>query len=90
MVTASQRRFLVAQAGWTVACIALLAVVGSLSLELVFVGAFLGFALVTALTAPVQTELGWRSWLRWPLLAGTLVFLVVVGMRTLEKFVGTF
>jgi multisubunit Na+/H+ antiporter MnhE subunit len=90
MVTASQRRFVFAQAGWTAACVALLAALGSLSLELVFVGAFLGFAVVTALTAPFGEGPGWRSWLRWPLLAGTVLFLVVVGMRTLEKFVGTF
>lgn len=90
MATAGQRQFLYAQAGWTAACIALLAWVGSLSFELVFVGSFLGFAVLTALTAPVHARPAWRSRLRWPLVAGTLVFLVLVGMRTLEKFVGRF
>lgn len=88
MATARQRRFLYAQSGWTLACIAILASVGSLSLELVFVGSFLGFALVTALTAPVHARPAWRSRLRWPLVAGTVVFLVIVGIRTLEKFIG--
>lgn len=65
-------------------------VVGSLTAELVFVASFLGFALVTALTAPLHDRPAWRSWLRWPLLVGTLVFLVVVGLRTLEKFAGLY
>ena len=86
----SQRRFLYAQAVWIAACVAVLAALGSLSLELVFVSAFLGFAVLTALTAPVGASPTWRSRLRWPLAVGTLVFLVVVGTRTLEKFVGTF
>ncbi|WP_324664300.1 hypothetical protein [Haloarcula sediminis] len=90
MVTASQRQFLCAQAGWTLACIVLLATAGVLSVELLFVGAFLGFAILTALTAPVHAAPAWRLRLRWPLVAGTLVFLVVVGTRTLEKFVGSF
>jgi len=90
MATARQRRFLYAQTGWTLGVVALLATVGALSLELVFVGAFLGFALVTALTTPVHARPAWRSRLRWPLVAGTVVFLGVVGLRTLEKFVGTF
>jgi len=88
-MVASQRQFLFAQTGLTVAWIALLSAVGSLSLELVFVGAFIGFALITALTAPVQARPAWRSRLRWPLVAGTLVFLGIVGIRTFEKFVGT-
>jgi len=88
MATVSQRRFLLAQAAWTAVTVALLAAVGSLSAELVFVGSFLGFALLTALTAPVHARPAWRSRLRFPLIFGTLVFLVVVGMRTLEKFVG--
>ena len=86
MATVSQRRFLYAQAGWTIACLALLATVGALSLELLFVGSFLGFVTLTALTAPVQATPAWRSRLRWPLVVGTLVFLVVVGTRTLGKF----
>ena len=86
----SARRFLYLQAGWTAASVAALAVLGALRLELVFVAAFLGFAVLTALTAPVDTGPAWRSRLRWPLAAGTLVFLVVVGTRTLEKFVGRF
>ncbi len=89
MVTASQRQFIYAQAGWTVAGIVLLAAVGSLSLETVFVVSFLGFALVTALTVPLRERPAWRSWLRWPLAVGTILFLVIVGMRTLEKFVGS-
>ncbi|MDS0261396.1 hypothetical protein NDI56_18500 [Haloarcula sp. S1CR25-12] len=90
MTTARQRRFLYAQTGWTLGSVGLLATAGALTLEFVFVSAFFGLALLTALTAPVHATPAWRSRLRWPLVAGTVVFAVVVGLRTLEKFVATF
>jgi hypothetical protein len=89
MPTPRQRQFLGAQAGWMVLGIALLASVGRLSAELVFVVSFVGLVVVTGLTAPVHATVGWRRRLRWPLLLGALVFLGFVGVRTVEKLVGT-
>ncbi|MBX0322127.1 hypothetical protein EGH21_03675 [Halomicroarcula sp. F13] len=89
MPTPRQRRFLYAQVGLTLTATALLATVGALTLEHVFVVSFLGFAVLTALTAPLHARPRWRSRLRWPLLVGAVVFLVLVALRTLEKFVGS-
>jgi hypothetical protein len=86
MPTPRQRQFLFAQTGWMLASIAILATVGALTAEYVFVLAFVGLAVVTALTAPVHVTVDWRGRLRWPLLAGALVFLVLAALRTVEKF----
>jgi hypothetical protein len=89
MTTPRQRQFLLGQAGWMLLGIALLASAGRLTVELVFVVSFVGLVVVTALTAPVHAAVEWRTRLRWPLLVGALVFAVFVGLRTVEKFVGT-
>lgn len=89
MTTLRQRRFLFAQMGVTLVAIAVLTTVGALTLDAVFVASFLGLVVVTALTAPVHVAPRWRSRLRWPLLAGAVAFAVVVGLKTLEKFVGS-
>lgn len=89
MTTPRQRRFLLAQTGWTLGGIALLATAGRLTAEYVFVVAFVGFVLVTALTVPVYAVVDWRDRLRWPLLVGALVFTALVVLRTVEKFIGT-
>ncbi|MDZ7745924.1 MAG: hypothetical protein U5K28_05190 [Halobacteriales archaeon] len=43
----------------------------------------------TALTSPVHVAVEWRRRLRWPLLIGAVVFVLLVGGRTVEKFIGT-
>ncbi len=69
--------------------IALLASVGRLAGDLVFVVSFAGLVVVTALTEPIHASVDWRWRLRWPLAVGGLVFAVFVGLRTFEKFVGS-
>ncbi|WP_336338310.1 hypothetical protein [Haloarcula brevis] len=88
MTTPRQRQFLLYQAAWTLAGIALLASAGRLTVEVAFVVAFVGLVVVTALTAPIHATVGWRTRLRWPLLVGAAVFAVFVGLRTVEKFLG--
>jgi len=89
MTTARQRQFLFGQTGWTLAGVGILASVGRLTVEYAFILSFVGLAVVTALTAPIHATVDWRARLRWPLIAGTLVFLVLVGVRTFEKFIRT-
>lgn len=67
--------------------VGVLATVGSLTLEYVFVLSFLGLVVVTALTSPVHVTVGWRTRLRWPLVVGAAVFVALVGLRTLDKFI---
>ena len=69
--------------------IAVLASVGSLTLEYAFVVSFVGLVVLTALTAPIHVTVGWRTRLRWPLVVGTAVFVVLAGVRTVEKFIGS-
>lgn len=90
MPTPRQRRFLYAQTGWMALAIAVLTTAGALTLEHVFVVSFVGLVVLTALTTPVHVRPRWRGRLRWPLLAGTVVFLLFVGLRTLEKFIRSF
>lgn len=89
MATLRQRQFLMWQAGWMLIGIALLASVGRLTGELVFVVSFVGLVIVTALTEPLHATVDWRDRLRWPLTVGALVFAVFVAVRTFEKFVGS-
>jgi len=89
MTTARQRQFLFGQTGWMLAGVGVLASVGRLTLEYAFILSFVGLAVVTALTSPIHATVGWRTRLRWPLIAGALVFLVLVGVRTFEKFIRT-
>jgi len=89
MTTPRQRQFLFAQVGWILGGIALLATLGALTLEYVFVVGFVGLVLVTALTAPVHATVRWRTRLRWPLLLGGLAFTVLVVLRTVEKVIGS-
>lgn len=88
MPTPRQRQFLFAQTGWMLASIAVLATVGALTAEYVFVLSFVGLVVVTALTAPVRATVSWRGRLRWPLVVGALVFLVFAAVRTVEKLLG--
>jgi len=90
MTTPHQRRFLFAQVGWMLAATAVLASAGALTIEYAVVASFVGLVVVTALTAPTHAAVGWRRRLRWPLVAGALLFLGFVALRTLDKFLRSF
>lgn len=64
--------------------VVLLAIVGSLSLELVFVVSLIGFLIVVELTAPLSITPRWRGRLRWLIAAGLVVFSLIVLKRILE------
>ncbi|EMA58873.1 hypothetical protein [Halorubrum lipolyticum] len=87
MTTARQRQFLFGQIGWMLGGVGILASVGSLTLEYAFILSFVGLVVITALTAPIHTTVEWRTRLRWPLLVGTIVFAVLVALRTFGKFI---
>jgi hypothetical protein len=65
------------------ATIVLLAALGALSLELLFVVSLIGFLVVIELTAPVNVTPRWRSRLKWLVAAGLLVFGAIVVRRIL-------
>ncbi|MFC7071784.1 hypothetical protein ACFQJ7_10080 [Halovenus rubra] len=84
MGTSRRMRFVHGQVAWMVATVLVLALLGSLSYELFFVVALLGFLIVTELTAPVSITPTWRRRLRWVILLGLAGFTYVVIRRILE------
>jgi hypothetical protein len=70
MATQRRQRFLYAQTAWMLATIVVLALLGSLSLELFFVVSLIGLLIVVELTAPFSVTPRWRSRLRWVILVG--------------------
>lgn len=83
MPTRRRRRFIHGQTAWMLATIVLLAALGALSLELLFVVSLIGFLVVIELTAPVNVTPRWRSRLKWLVAAGLLVFGAIVVRRIL-------
>lgn len=79
-----RQQFVTGQLAWMLGAILLLAVLGSLSLELFFVVSLVGFLVVVELTAPYAVTPRWRSRLKWLILLGLVGFTYVVVRRILE------
>lgn len=83
MATMRRARFVRGQVAWMVATVLGLALLGALSYELFFLLSFLGFLVVTGLTAPFNVTPAWRGRLKWLILAGLVVFGYLVVRRAL-------
>jgi hypothetical protein len=64
--------------------VVVLAVLGSLSLDLFFVVSLIGFLVVVELTAPFDVTPEWRSRLKWLIMLGLMGFAYIVIRRILE------
>jgi threonine/homoserine efflux transporter RhtA len=84
MATRRRIRFIQAQLVWMLAVIVVLALLGSLELELFFVVSLIGFLIVVELTAPIAVTPAWRRRLPWLIAVGLVVFGVIVIRRILE------
>jgi len=84
MATRRRQRFIHGQAAWMLATLVVLALLGSLSLELFFVVSLIGFLVMVELTAPLNVTPRWRSRLKWIILVGLAVFGYIVIRRILE------
>jgi hypothetical protein len=84
MVTRRRLRFIHANIVWMLAVVVVLALLGSLELELFFVLSLIGFLIVVELTAPIAITPAWRRRLPWLIAAGLVVFGVIVIRRILE------
>ncbi len=84
MPTRRRQQFIHGQAVWMLGTLLVLAVLGSLSLELFFVLSLIGFLVVTELTAPFDVTPAWRSRLKWIVLGGLVGFVAIVIRRILE------
>jgi len=83
MATHRRQRFVRWQVAWMVGTVLALALAESLTLEVFFVGSLVGFLLLTVFVVPLNVTPAWRTRLRWLLLAGLLVFGVLVVRRVL-------
>ncbi len=84
MPTRRRQQFIHGQAAWMLATLLLLAVLGSLSLELFFVLSLIGLLVVTELTAPFNVTPEWRSRLKWLTVLGLLGFVFIIFRRVLD------
>lgn len=76
-------RFVYGHTAWTLATIVVLAALGALSLELVFVVSLVGFLVLVELTAPVAVSPAWRRRLTYVVALALVVFAYVVVRRIL-------
>lgn len=84
MSTQRRQRFIHAQLAWMLASLIVLAVLGSLSLELFFVLCLIGLLVIIELTAPFNVTPRWRRRLKWFIALGLLVFGIIVVRRILS------
>jgi hypothetical protein len=84
MQTTRRLQFVHAQLAWMLGVILLLALLGSLTIELFFVISLIGLLIVVELTAPFRITPQWRKRL-WMLIGlGLLGFAVIVIRRILD------
>lgn len=84
MATRRRQRFIYGYLAWMLATILILALLDSVTYELVFVISLIGLLVVVEQTAPVNITPRWRSRLKWFIAAGLLVFGYIVVRRILE------
>jgi len=83
MPTGRRNRFLIGNMAWWLGSVFALALLGALSLELVFVIGLIGFLIVVELTAPFAITPRWRRRLKWVIGVGLVVFSYIVVTRIL-------
>lgn len=83
MSTRRRHRFITGQVAWMLGVILLLALLGALSLELVFVLSLIGLLVVVELTAPFNVTPRWRRRLLPIIGLGLLGFGIIVIRRIL-------
>ncbi len=76
-------RFVSGHLAWTLCVIVVLAALGALALDLVFVLSYLGFLVLIEVTAPVNATTAWRRRLRWFVVLGLVAFAYLVVRRVL-------
>lgn len=84
MATRRRQQFIYGQSAWMLTAVVVLALLGSLSLELFFVLSLIGFLVLVELTAPFNVTPDWRRRLKWIVLLGLVGFAYIVVRRILE------
>lgn len=84
MTVTNRLQFVYGQVAWMSGMLVVLVLLGSLSYELFFAGSLVGFLVMMEYTSPIDVTPRWRRRLRWFLIAGVLVFGLVVVDRILR------
>ena len=84
MAATRRQRFVLGHVAWTLATVLALSLLGSLTLELVFVVSLIGFLVLVELTAPFAVRPAWRRRLKWVIGLGLVVFAYLVVKRILD------
>lgn len=84
MATGRRERFVRLLVTWMLSVVLLLSLLDALSLELVFVGSFVGLLVVAEYTAPFSVTPRWRTRLRVVIVVGLVVFVSIVVRRVLQ------
>lgn len=74
MTTNRRERFVRWQVAWMVGTVLALALVGSLTLEIFFVGSLIGLLVLSVFVTPLNVTPAWRTRLRWLIVGGLFVF----------------
>lgn len=78
------QQFVYGQITWMLATVLALTLLGALTMEIFFIGSFLGFLVLTELTSPFNVSPKWRSRLKWVVLLGIVLFGYFMVNRILE------
>jgi ABC-type enterochelin transport system permease subunit len=83
MATQQRFQFVYGLVVWLTGSLFVLALLDSVTLDLVFVLSFVGFLVAVELTAPFAVTPRWRRRLKWVIALGVLVFAGIVVRRIL-------
>ncbi|KZN23366.1 hypothetical protein A4G99_15235 [Haladaptatus sp. R4] len=83
MSTRRRQRFVHGQIAWMLVSLLGLAVLHALSLELFFVLSLIGLLVIIEFTAPFNVTPTWRRRLKWFILVGLAIFVVILARHVL-------
>ncbi|MGE5465281.1 MAG: hypothetical protein ACM3PB_00100 [Betaproteobacteria bacterium] len=78
------QKLIFASGGWVFATLAILAILDNISFESFFVICLIGFILITVLSGPDTARPRWRSRVNVVMLAGFVVFLIIIINKVLN------
>lgn len=85
MTTNCQERFVRWQVAWMAGTVLALALVGSLTLEVFFVGSLVGLLVLSVFVTPLNVTPAWRARLRWLIVFGLVVFVFLIARYIVER-----
>lgn len=88
MTTRHRYQFIGGVLAWSLATLFVFVLTGWFTYEVMFLVGLIGFLSVAKLTSPTHFQPWWRQRLRWPILLGIGLFLVIFVQTTLVTLEG--